>query len=509
MARSLNRSSGLMSRGTGLSATSLTGFHRTAGFWGFYLIVIYCVIQIMLMLETLLMPFLWAFFICMGLVPFVDLVEDLMVFSYAFFVSCTRQKNFHNAIDEAWDEADQPRDDNGDRLDMRFQSVRSWAVLFVLLGFFLLIFAFAYLVYRNLHAVIEKKEIYHKGFARFGGILAEVVEDLSLPFVHEKQIAEIRSGKFFDADALQERMVHFVWAEGAEILFSLLVFMIYMIFWLFGPMPLDPSVRSVFQRYIVIKSSVSAFYALAVFALLWSFDVDMRVAFALLTFALNFVPEIGAIICIALPLPVILFDGRLEDPFPKAFFVLMGELVLKLIFGNVVEVIVLESDMQLRMHPVVILLCISFFGWAWGPTGMLLSVPIMAAFKALIATSAIPAMYRDPIVQAIEGDHEATARWRESRVSGVSMVNISPFKEARRSQVSTTTASRASIAVSRQTSLNPDLSTVGASSDKRLTARIPSVDEETTGTGLYTGAQLVTALKLVGDDSSDSGAEIP
>eukprot|EP00397_Hematodinium_sp_SG-2012_P030406 GEMP01032207.1.p1 GENE.GEMP01032207.1~~GEMP01032207.1.p1 ORF type:complete len:522 (+),score=79.10 GEMP01032207.1:53-1618(+) len=422
------------------SVVSLGTFHRIAGFWGFYLIVFYCLIRIMLMLETLLLPFLWAFFVCMALYPFVDLTEDLMVFSWTFMGSCCRGDGYKNSVAEAWDVADQPRDEMGERFDRRFKYVRYLAALVVLLGTFGSLFLFGYLVYQNAHTVFEKKDIYKKGFERFGRLLATFIEDMHIPIIPQESIDSIRSGVFLDLEKLSTSLISFMVLDGPNVIVGLVLTLIYMIFWLFGPMPLDPSVRSVFQRYILLKSMVSAAYAVSVFALLFLLDVDLRAVFALLTFILNFVPEVGAIMCIALPLPIILFDGRNPNPMKKALMVLIGECALKLIFGNVVEVIVLESDFQMRMHPVVILLCIAFFGWTWGPTGMLLSVPIMAAFKALVATSAIPDQYRDPILVMMEGDSAAPKRWDDKPAE--QSVGISPFVQARKSIVSTSRASR-------------------------------------------------------------------
>lgn len=388
------------------------------------------------MLEALLLPFLWAFFVCMGLHPFVDLTEDLFVFGWAFFVALMSGLGFRGAMEEAWDVADQPRDEMGDRLDRRFRHMKHVAAAWVLLSSVGLIMLFGYLVYINIYHVIEKKQVYLDGLGRFGSLLTQFIKDMNITFLNEKTLEKIENGLFTDFEQYYEVIVEFAVHEGLEILFGLVLTLFYIVFWLFGPMPLDPSVRQVFQRYILIKFTVSGMYALSVYALLAWFDVDLRIAFALLTFVLNWVPEVGAILCIALPLPIILFDGELENPMNKAIMVLIGELFLKLVYGNIIEVIVLESDAQMRMHPVVILLCIAFFGWIWGPTGMLLSVPIMAALKATVASSAIPEKYRDPILVAIEGDTAAPKRWEElPRLSSVS-VGFSPFKEARKQRKS-------------------------------------------------------------------------
>merc|ERR1712190_720396 len=84
-----------------------------------------------------------------------------------------------------------------------------------------------------------------------------------------------------------------------------------------------------------------------------------------------------------------------------------GQLALKFAFSNVIEVKLIESDKKLRVHPVMILLSVGIFGYLWGPTGMLLSVPLMALMKISLFSELVPAPYRDPILVILEGDRNA------------------------------------------------------------------------------------------------------
>merc|ERR1719281_581431 len=108
-----------------------------------------------------------------------------------------------------------------------------------------------------------------------------------------------------------------------------------------------------------------------------------------------------------LPCPVILLDSRLDRPFLTLFLAILGQLSLKFAFSNIVEVKLIESDKKLRMHPVMILLSVGIFGHLWGPTGMLLSVPLMALMKISLFSELVPSSYRDPILVLLEGDRNA------------------------------------------------------------------------------------------------------
>merc|ERR1719259_583279 len=111
-----------------------------------------------------------------------------------------------------------------------------------------------------------------------------------------------------------------------------------------------------------------------------------------------------------LPCPVIMFDSRLERPLLVLLTAVLGQLALKFAFSNIIEVKLIESDKKLRMHPVMILLSVGIFGHLWGPTGMLLSVPLIALLKISLFSDIVPASYRDPILLVLEGDRNAPLR---------------------------------------------------------------------------------------------------
>merc|ERR1712232_1360062 len=194
---------------------------------------------------------------------------------------------------------------------------------------------------------------------------------------------------------------------------ELLMMLLYVIFWLCEPIHIGESVPVLFNQYIMLKSIASALYAFCIWLLLHFIGVDLAIVFGLITFCFNFVPEIGPFFAILLPIPVIIFDGRLGSPLVKMLVALTGQLALKFIFGNVVEVKLVESQDEMKMHPVIILFFVAFFGWIWGPTGMLLSVPLMATFKAMVST--FPVSYRDPILIFLEGDLQSPDRFERRR----------------------------------------------------------------------------------------------
>ncbi len=136
------------------------------------------------------------------------------------------------------------------------------------------------------------------------------------------------------------------------------------------------------NRYIAIKTSVSAATGLVVTVLLWSLGVDFPILWGLLAFLLNYVPTIGSIIA-AVP-PVLLALIQLGPA--SAGGVAIGFVAINVIMGNVVEPRFMGRG--LGLSTLVVFLSLVVWGWILGPVGMLLSVPLTMTAK--IALEANP-----------------------------------------------------------------------------------------------------------------------
>lgn len=134
------------------------------------------------------------------------------------------------------------------------------------------------------------------------------------------------------------------------------------------------------KRYLLAKAGVSALTAILVGAVLTVSGVELALVFALLTFILNFVPNVGSMIATFLPLPVLIFSPVLS--FWGAMLVLAFLLVIQFILGNIVEPKVLGRTLSL--HPVIVLLALLVWGTLWGPVGMVLAVPITATMQIVL-----------------------------------------------------------------------------------------------------------------------------
>jgi len=129
------------------------------------------------------------------------------------------------------------------------------------------------------------------------------------------------------------------------------------------------------NNYLAIKTLVSLGTGVVVAIWVWALGIDFPVIWGLLAFLLNFIPNLGSIIA-AVP-PMLL--GYIQFGIGRALLVGAGYGVVNLLFGNVVEPKFMGR--KLGLSTLVVFLSLVFWGWVWGPVGMLLSVPMTMVVK--------------------------------------------------------------------------------------------------------------------------------
>ncbi len=138
-------------------------------------------------------------------------------------------------------------------------------------------------------------------------------------------------------------------------------------------------IESKVRSYIGTKFVLSTVTGLLVWVILALFGLPMAGLFGLLAFLLNFIPSIGSIIATLLPLPV-----AIAQPWSPWQIVAVVALpgAVQMTIGNVIEPKLMGKG--LNLHPVVILLALTFWGLVWGVVGMVLAVPITATIRIVM-----------------------------------------------------------------------------------------------------------------------------
>lgn len=138
-------------------------------------------------------------------------------------------------------------------------------------------------------------------------------------------------------------------------------------------------IKSSVSKYVGTKLLLSLLTGGLVLLVYLLFGVELSLMFAILTVLLNFIPNVGSIIAVILPLPVLLLQYGLGW---QTFTVLSLSMLTQVSIGNIIEPKLMGNNVGL--HPVTILLFLTFWGFIWGVPGMFLSVPITATIKLIL-----------------------------------------------------------------------------------------------------------------------------
>ena len=128
-------------------------------------------------------------------------------------------------------------------------------------------------------------------------------------------------------------------------------------------------------RYLGIKTIVSMVTGLLAGLLTWALGVDFPLLWAMLAFLLNYVPTIGSIIA---AVPAVLLALIQLGP-SEASATALGFLSINIVFGNFLEPRLMGYGVGIS--PLVVFIGLVFWGWVFGPVGMLLSVPLTMTLK--------------------------------------------------------------------------------------------------------------------------------
>ncbi len=135
-------------------------------------------------------------------------------------------------------------------------------------------------------------------------------------------------------------------------------------------------VESHISRYLFTITIINICLGLAVGTVVGFLGLPNPLMWGAMVAVLNFVPYLGAltgIVCMTLG-AVLSYDTLgFALLFPAIY------LVLASLEGNFITPFVMGRS--LTLNPVLVLLSITFWGWMWGIIGIILAVPILAAFK--------------------------------------------------------------------------------------------------------------------------------
>ncbi len=130
------------------------------------------------------------------------------------------------------------------------------------------------------------------------------------------------------------------------------------------------------SRYLSTITVINCGLGLAVGTTVGILGLPNPLMWGAMVAVLNFIPYLGAltgIVCMTLG-AILSFDSvGYAMLFPASY------LLLASLEGNFLTPMVMGRS--LTLNPVLVLLSLTFWGWMWGIVGVVLAVPILAAFK--------------------------------------------------------------------------------------------------------------------------------
>ena len=278
--------------------------------------------------------------------------------------------------------------------------VPKWVSLILILIFISgIYYLIGLLIVANFDNFTAKLEIYSANLAHF-------LQNMLSPFnltVHELgQMLNIRTEEFNINSIFQSLfkagIIQNIFNSFSSMLGDFFITMVFWVFMILGKSKFEDRLKSAFygtkvnvekyltsiniqlQSYIIIKTITSLATGIIVTLILWAFGIDFALFWGILTFVLNFIPNIGSLIATIFPIII----SFLEYGFGVKTVSLSLLLILNQnLIGSFIEPHYMGRQMDLS--PVFVLFSLIFWGWIWGIAGMFLSVPIAATMKILFS----------------------------------------------------------------------------------------------------------------------------
>jgi len=132
--------------------------------------------------------------------------------------------------------------------------------------------------------------------------------------------------------------------------------------------------------YLALKALLGAIQAVASYAVMRAFDLEFATFWAMLILLFNFVPYLGSILSVLLPVAM----GVVQFGDPGTVLLLALALgAVQFVVGNFVDPMLLGNS--LNLSPLVILVSLSVWTSLWGVAGAFLAVPVTATLAIVFS----------------------------------------------------------------------------------------------------------------------------
>ncbi|TFG94823.1 MAG: AI-2E family transporter [Calditrichales bacterium] len=273
------------------------------------------------------------------------------------------------------------------------------SILIVITISFLVFFVIGQLINLNVRAFVANSTQYEE---RFKMVIKGVLEVFSVASAQAKSDGVGLSNTYPTISAIIDGLsiksiVTATLKSVSSIVSNIFLVMIYLLFLLVGRNSLvnkldiafDKStagkmrsialaIKKQINKYVITKTLISLLTGGLVGITLWLFGLEFAFIWGLLTFMLNFIPNIGSFIATFFPLAFALVQF---DSYLTVGWVAIVLFAIQFVIGSVLEPKIVGNSMDIS--PVVVLFSLIFWGYAWGIIGMILAVPFAVLLKII------------------------------------------------------------------------------------------------------------------------------
>lgn len=152
------------------------------------------------------------------------------------------------------------------------------------------------------------------------------------------------------------------------------------------------------RKYMLIRTLASIATGLAVFLFTLAIGLDLAVAWGVLSFVLNYIPYVGSLIAVILP---VIFAAAQYESWQMAIIIFGGLYLIQFIIGSYLEPILTGS--ALAISPFLMLFAFFLWDFLWGMPGAFIGLPVTIALftfweqnpstrwiASLMSTGAVP-----------------------------------------------------------------------------------------------------------------------
>lgn len=278
----------------------------------------------------------------------------------------------------------------------RWKIPLSIAVAITLLLAFVFLYLVGLLVYANIQIFVKQFPIYQD---RLLSWLREIIHQVEYLLGEPLSIRDLKLNEYLVSLQSFSIAKNVLSSVGSFVTFMLktLIVIIFIAYLLTGKRNINNKIKNAFpegqafriitildnvtnqiQLYLGVKTIVSFITGVISIIIFYAFGLDFVIFWGFLIFIFNYIPNIGSVIASLLPT---LFSLLQFGSPTRAFWLIVAMTILQLSMGNIVEPRMMGRS--LNLSPLFVIMSLIFWGYIWGIAGMILAVPILGTLTII------------------------------------------------------------------------------------------------------------------------------